>query len=331
MDGETLMAVERKYERDIDLLLAEEFEVSPPFASWFLGRTKKFAGVHANVSKVWVSKSDNTGESDLVVLFEELGNDRRFALQIEDKVNAPLQPEQVARYRLRADGEIRNKEYSDYEVILCSPEGYCPEHRKEMLFDSFVSYEDIGSFLKPSDPEDIRGNYRADFVLTATTRTGTIWKAQEDAVTDAFWEKAYQIATSEFPDLEMKKPKNTKGQTWVAFRPLELPTQPRWIYVLLKGGLGFVDLTFTGTLARLFSPLVRPSLEDGMEIHQTGKSAAIRIEVDRFEVAEPDEAAMSKVRAAFAACVKLIRFYRKNRELLDRAASESLPDPARRF
>jgi hypothetical protein len=325
------MAVDRKYERDIDLLLAEEFEVSPLFASWFLGRTKKFAGVPANVLKVWVSKSDRNGESDLVVLFEGVGNDRRFALHIEDKVNAPLQPEQVARYRIRADGEVRNKEYSDYEVVLCSPEGYCPEHREQMSFDSFVSYEDIGGFLKPSDPKDRRGNYRANFVLTATTRTGNTWKIERDPLTDKFWQAACQIANREFPDLEMKPPKLTKGSNWIVFRPLDLPTHPKWIYVSLKGDRGFVDLTFTDSLQRLFSPRVRPFLEDGMEIHQTGKSAAIRIEVVGFEVADPDEAAMSKVRAAFAACVKLIRFYRQNRAALDRAASESIPDPVHSY
>lgn len=323
------MAVERKYERDIDLLLAEEFEVSPPFASWFLGRTKKFAGIQANVSKVWVSKADSTGESDLVVLFKEVGTDRRFALHIEDKVNAPLQPDQVARYRLRAENAIRVGDYSDYGVILCSPQGYCPEHREKMGFDSCVSYEEIGGFLKPCDPQDLRGNYRANFVLTATTRTGNIWKIDKDPLTDAFWEGAYQVAQMDYLDLQMKRPKNTKGQTWIVFRPMGFPTQPRWIYVLLKGGLGFADLTFTGTLARLFSPLVRPFLEDGMAIHQTGKSAAIRIEVDRFEITQPDEAAMRKVRAAFAACVKLIRFYRNNRGILDKAVLESLPEPVR--
>ena len=97
------------------------------------------------------------------------------------------------------------------------------------------------------------------------------------------------------------------------------------------GDHGFMDLTFTGSLARLFSPLVRAVLEDDMTVHQTGKSAAIRIGVEGFRVSLPDEALMSKVRAAFAACVRLIRFYRQNREILDKAASESLPDLARRL
>jgi hypothetical protein len=68
-----------------------------------------------------------------------------------------------------------------------------------------------------------------------------------------------------------------------------------------------------------------------MAVLQTGKSAVIRIVVDGFEVAEPDEAVMATVRAAFAACVKLIRFYRQNREALDTAAYASLPDLVTRF
>lgn len=38
------MAIDRKYERDIDLMLAEEFAASPPFVQWFLDQTKSFKG-----------------------------------------------------------------------------------------------------------------------------------------------------------------------------------------------------------------------------------------------------------------------------------------------
>jgi hypothetical protein len=87
------MAVERKYERDMDLLLAEEFCVSQPFATWFLSQTKAFKGVDATVVDVAVSQTDVTGESDLVVVYERSEDKSRFAVHIEDKINAPLQPE----------------------------------------------------------------------------------------------------------------------------------------------------------------------------------------------------------------------------------------------
>ena len=102
------MSVERKYERDIDLLLAEEFSVSPGFASWFQAQTR-FADLKANVVDVFVSRSDATGES------EEAG------AAIEDKIDAPLQPEQEQRYRLHTQREIDRGDYQACEVLPCAP------------------------------------------------------------------------------------------------------------------------------------------------------------------------------------------------------------------
>jgi hypothetical protein len=324
------MAVERKYERDIDILLAEEFAVSPAFADWFLQQTKKFADVQANVFDVYVSRSDRTGESDLVVVFDRSGGDSRFALHIEDKIDAPLQPDQEARYRLRAESEMLRGDYSDYELILCSPSAYHAAH-EVASFDSFVSYEAIDAFLKSRDPNDRRGVYRANFIATATRGSGNTWTKVDDAATNAFWKAAYDIATREFPDLEMKPLELSKDSTWITIRPMDMPTTPRHIYISLKGDRGFMDLTFTSALARLFSPLVKTILEPDMTVHQTGKSAAIRIVVEAFKVSEPNDAVLSKVRAAFAACVRLVRFYRQNKAKLDKAASESLPSPARKI
>ena len=325
------MAVERKYERDIDILLAEEFAVSPAFASWFLGHTKNFAGTEANVWDVYVSKSDATGESDLVVVFDKASGDSRFALLIEDKIDAPLQPEQEARYRHRAEAEALRGDYSDYEVILCSPETYRATHAEVASFDSFVSYEAIAGFLKSCDPNDRRSIYRANLIATAAERSSNTWTRVDDEVTNAFWNTAYDIATTEFPDLEMKPLELTKDSTWINIRPLGMPTRPRRVYISLKGDRGFIDLTFTSSLARLFSPLVKPLLENDMTVHQTGKSAAVRIVVEGFKVSEPEGAALSKVRAAFAASVRLVQFYRQHRETLNNAAAESLPDPARKL
>ena len=133
------MTIERKYERDVDLLLAEEFAVNPRFAEDFKSRTK-FAGKSGGVVDVRVSKSNNLGESDLIVVYvSDYGE--RFALLIEDKVDAPLQHEQAARYRLRAERDRRSGIYSDYEVLLCAPRFYienCPDPGN---FDHKISLE----------------------------------------------------------------------------------------------------------------------------------------------------------------------------------------------
>jgi len=318
------MAVEttigRKYERDIDLLLAEEFAVSPEFASWFLGQTR-FAGADVGVLYVFVSLSDVTGESDLVVVFQQIGGERRVALHIEDKIDAPLQPQQEARYRLRGESAVSRNEYDEFLVVLCSPEGYRDSHPETSSFDSFVSYESIGEYLAGCGDE--RSQYRSTFITSAASRSGNTWTKIDDPATKAFWDAAYEIAQRDFPLLEMKPLDLTKDSTWITFRPQDMPTKPHWIYVALKGEQGQIDLTFTRVPLRVLAPVVEPLLEPGMTVHQTGKSAAIRIQVDGFRVSEPAEAELPKVREAFVACERLIRFYREHRERLEEAAASS--------
>jgi hypothetical protein len=320
------IAVARKYERDVDLLLAEEFAVSPSFAAWFLEQTHCFQGIQAHVVEVGVSRSDATGESDLVVIFERQDGRNRFALHIEDKINAPLQPEQETRYRLRADRAVQKGLYSAFEVILCCPKAYPLTHAEASRFDSCVHYEAVSEFLNSQGENDAHSAYRARFVAKAAqTGPGTTWVPEPDCVTNLFWQAAFEIARTEFPELEMQEPHFTKGQTWVGFRPLDMPTQPRRIYIDCKGTFGQVDLKFSTCLARLFQPMVSAVLEKDMYVLQAGRSVAIRIEVPSFEICEPNDEALVKVRTAFSACVRLIRFYRQNRMLLDEAATASVP------
>jgi hypothetical protein len=95
------------------------------------------------------------------------------------------------------------------------------------LFDVFVSYESIAGYLKSLGPDDRRDFYRADFLSTAARKPGNDYKRDIDPVTDTFWNAAYQMATKDFLDLEMKPPAFTRGTRWVEFRPNDMPTQPR--------------------------------------------------------------------------------------------------------
>ena len=318
--------MDRKYERDIDLLLAEEFEVSRAFASWFIDQTK-FKGKVADVVEVAVSKSDRLGESDLVILFEEERTGPRFAIFIEDKIDAPLQPEQEARYRQRAELGLEAGHYSEYTVVLCAPEAYLRAHPEAGTFDRFVSYERMAAYLKSCTISDRHNAYRAHFLENAAAhRQGTIREPIRDEETTAFWNAAYDLAGREFPDLEMKRLQVSKGQTWIDFRPREMPTMPIRVYIALKGGHGKVDLTFSGVLTRKFSPLACALLEPDMRIEQTGKSTAIRLEIEPFQVSGVNERSLITLRLVFTACVRLIRFYRQHRHDLDAASIHSLPD-----
>jgi hypothetical protein len=85
-----------------------------------------------------------------------------------------------------------------------------------------------------------------------------------------------------------------------------------------------MDLTFTACFARLFLPKIRSILAGDMTVHQTGKSTAIRIQVEAVEIRDLDDAVLAQIRNAFTACVRLVQFYRKNRQILDEVASLSV-------
>lgn len=314
----------RKYERDIDVLLAEEFAISPEFADWFLQQTQKFKYVEAQVTDIYISMSDNLGESDLVVKFQR--SDRKsFALFIEDKIDAQFQPNQLERYRQRAQLGVEKGQYTEFEVVLCAPNIYRNAHLDAVKSYPFVSYEAICAFLRSCDPNDPRLAYRADFIESSIPSSVSAWKRNDDEVTNRFWDAAYKIAHSEFPELEMKPLKVTKNSTWINFRTWDMPTMPQRIYISFKGDRGQMDLTFTNTRDYLILPHLKPVLTEKMDVVQTGKSAAIRLCVDGFKVAVPDIDVLGKVRDAFAACVQLLKFYRENIDLLKSAASEACP------
>jgi len=326
------MAVERKYERDIDVLLAEEFSVSPAFASWFLSKTK-FGDRLGLISDLFVSKSDSDGESDLVVVYA-LDDNSRIAILIEDKVDALLQPEQAGRYRKRADREVTEGSFSEYEVILCAPEHYPASHGKTIirdqttnaapllddnLFDRFLSYEQIADGLTATDVSP-RAQYRATFVRTAAQRRSNQWVREQDDATDAFWEAIYRVASEDFPILEMKLPRLTKNSSWITLRPRDMPTRPRKVYIEFKARLGNIDLTFTNTRARLFAGSTAALLQEGMTIHQTGQSTAIRITSPAFDVESGLDVGLPHARLAMQAAKRLVEFYREYRGALDAAA-----------
>ena len=315
------MPVERMYERDVDLLLAEELAVHPAFADHFKSLTK-FADEPAAVTEFWVSKSNSLGESDLVVVYQR-SDGSRFALMIEDKVDANLQSDQAERYRMRAERERSKGIFTDFEVVICAPRFYLENHGGLDEFDRRISFEQLADFL---DSDDRRAKYRAGFLRAAAdTKKINAWVREDDPATNAFWNAAYDLACNEFPVLEMKRPALTKDSVWIALRPRDLPTMPKRVSVELKGKNGQVDLTFANTTSYVFQPLVQHLLEAGMTVHQTGAAAVIRLESPAFRISDGIPDGLTKVSAAFAAASRLIALYRKFATKLDQHARAATP------
>jgi hypothetical protein len=95
-------------ERDMDLLIMEEFVCSANFAKIFLDTV----GIHSDYSieEVIHSMRDaDLGESDIVFILNIDG--KRHAIHIEDKIDALAMPNQRGRYSLRAEKDIASGQY----------------------------------------------------------------------------------------------------------------------------------------------------------------------------------------------------------------------------
>ena len=103
--------IDTTLERDIDLLILEEFISNPEFASIFL----KAVGISDayTIETAIHSKMDaELGESDIVFVLNI--NGKRHALHIEDKIDAIAMQNQSGRYHDRAKKDIAQGEYDEY-------------------------------------------------------------------------------------------------------------------------------------------------------------------------------------------------------------------------
>ena len=110
--------IDTTLERDMDLLIIEEFISSASFASIFLDKV----GIGENyiiVNAIHSKRDAEYGESDIVIILNV--NGQRHALHIEDKVDAMAMPNQYGRYEKRAQKDISKGQYDTYSVFIVAP------------------------------------------------------------------------------------------------------------------------------------------------------------------------------------------------------------------
>src|SRR4029077_11477868 len=92
----------------------------------------------------------DAGESD-VLLVVDLEDADRLALMIEDKINAPFQPEQANRYQQRGEQGIQDGQWKRFTTCLCAPEGYLAGARPMEDWSAYISLESISEWARQSN------------------------------------------------------------------------------------------------------------------------------------------------------------------------------------
>lgn len=294
-------------ERDIDLLLLEEFIASVEFARWFLMRIGDEAYANYNVVGAQRSVTESVGESDVLIVLTS-GADTKYLL-VENKIAAGFQPRQAERY------QVRGRAYQDkglcgvYATVLVAPLSYLGDTSDHRGFDAVLSYEDLLSWFAENDALGPRARYKRALLHSAISKAKYGYQPVEDAPITDFWRSYWRLATEVAPELEMQEPvSKPSGAGFIHFRP---STLPRGVTVVHKLRHGFLDLEFAG-LGRQLSEIRREfgdHLLPGMTIARANKSGVIRQKVPAFDTGRDFQHQAENVRICLEQARKLLHWY----------------------
>lgn len=266
-------------ERDMDFVVMRAFAELPAFADFFLNKLGLPGG---EVVRVEHSVMDNElGESDIVAVISLAG--RRFALLIENKIDAHAMPEQCSRYSRRGLRGCIDGLYDDFAVFIIAPKAYLDSNEEAQKYENRISYEELLTLFTANNRE-------MDVQITQAAITKQIqgYTVQEVPAITEFWKKFYAFCCSCGQNIEMYPAAGPKGarSTWPQFKSALKGTE-----LFYKANQGFCDLQFVGKLhdhERLKNAL-RDFKDEDMHWAEAGRSVALRIRVKPMDFKQPFE------------------------------------------
>jgi hypothetical protein len=144
-------------EKDIDMLLLEEFCSNERWCEWFYARLRQDLPdlpklnrlrVEAGRSVSGIGTDGKPGETDVLVLFHGSTpeGDTGVVVLIEDKVSAPFTQNQPERYRARAESEQAEHRCMHCATVLVAPRRYT-FHVPNDAFDLVLTLDEIKDVL----------------------------------------------------------------------------------------------------------------------------------------------------------------------------------------
>jgi hypothetical protein len=264
-------------ERDIDILLLEEFNSNPEFGFWFLS-TLFPKEEESECMGAWHSVTDSKlGESDLIILYES-----GLAILIENKIDAPVQPQQAFRYIERGEKGIKENLWKSFETCMVAPNEYLEKEIDAKKYSATLSYERIDEWFSKINNQ--RVDFKRMMLNEAIEQKRRGYSPETDENVTEFWKSYWEYCKENYPELEMKDPKSKPAHSdWPRFTPSSLGISGA--VIIHKLHLGFADLSLP--IGTVLSDSVRSAIKSrGALIAKTGKSEAIRFKTDSVNRSE---------------------------------------------
>ncbi len=270
--GSYLVAVA---ERDVDLLLMEEFHANPAFVSWFCEQLRL---AQVEFDGAWHSVFDADGETDL--LLRVLADNRRVGILIENKIGAPEQVTQDQRYHLRGARSQQERKFDTFLTCMCAPQNYLDNLSEDTLYQHKVSYESISDWFSKLD--GARAAWRHHIMQEAIAQSRRGYTMVVNPVASEFHMAYWQYLRRNHPRILMQKPtpKGSKS-TWII---LKLTHFPKGVRLHHKLDQSVIELGFD---RRDVSEILATGVHLPERVYavQKGKTASLAIDVPRIEMA----------------------------------------------
>jgi hypothetical protein len=275
-------------ERDVDLLLMEEFHVSDAFVRWF---SEQVGEEGALPDGAWHSLSDTDGETDLL-LRVRCGNER-IGILIENKVGAPEQNAQADRYHLRGIRAREAGRFDRYVTAMCAPSRYLSGLSDDSAYEFRVSYEDIAAWFARGT--DKRSQWRHTIMCEAIEQGRRGYTMAVNEANSRFHHAYWSHLIRNHPQLQMAKPGNKGSKSsWII---MKCPAFPKGVKIHHKLDQQTVEIGFEQTLVdEILS--VQPSWPAEIVVMQKGKTASLVMNAPRIDMSEPFEGQLAAIEEA---------------------------------
>ena len=317
------------FERDVDLILAEEFQCSLDFIAWFWSRVRsgQMSPVLTSIDEVRVRQRDlvggeGSGETDLTVDLPvvEAGKLVRTRLLIENKIAAAFQPKQPERYAAQLREAIDGGQCDRGWCVLVAPAEYVRVVPGCQVFDARVTYEEIQAFFGQAAPQATdetrrRRQFRWELLRQALTKQSADWTPNDPTGQGIqFFRKVYELASRIAPQLKMANPETKSPRGWIHLKSAltQRPGFTSEICVKQDSGCADIQLSKWGPHLSLLREALTPLLDSELSLLAATQSAAVRIAIPKFSGEQPFEPQADAIAEGLRKILKLHAWYERH-------------------
>lgn len=294
------LPIESIQERDIDLLLLEEFNCNKDFIQWFilinnLPLLKELDGAWRSISL------NDMGETDILLTYIT-NDDKKVFVLIENKLDASFQYNQGKRYLIREKKYINDGECDVAFSLLIAPLSYCNNQNE---FNQYLTYESILAWF--NSIRDVRSKFKAQLFEIAITKARRGYTPINSSVVQSFWFNYWIFINNNFQELNMDEPKVVPyNSDWISIRTNKL----KKIVFYHKLSNGCIDAHITRFDSGEVQPLM-DKLPNWIDFKEHKKSFSLSIKVPVISRLKPFESQETLIEKSLINLIELIKFIRE--------------------